>query len=127
MKKWKNLEDKILDKVYVYEAKLTIAEILVRLGAVLVLGAVIIFVIQVLITTLIEQKTLDLLEIFNEDFEIIKTYFQDVVQIFFEELPKKTVLILLIAVTLFIIGFLTFIKNFARIKRKLKALLGHWL
>jgi len=70
-----------------------------------------------------EQKTLDLLIFFSEDFEVIKKYFLDNVFFFWFEMPKFLLLLLLLFFSFFSWVGLTLIKKFPILKNKVKSFL----
>lgn len=122
----KKLEDKILSKVYQFETRRTIFEVIIRIAALIVLLLAGIFVFQVLYTALIEQKTLDVLQIFAEDIETIRDYFGEVLSTLYEETPKDVLLLLVAIMILLILAILTLIVNFEKIKRRTKSILKFW-
>lgn len=122
----KKLEEKILKKVYRFEAKRTLTEIFLKSIAFLFLGLAIFIFGSVFYEILKEQKTFDFLEVFSEDLEVVKRYFLDNISLVFFELPKVLLIILLIFTSLFIFLILTMVKNFKKIKNRVKSLLKHW-
>ncbi len=122
----RKLEKKILKKVYSFETKRTITEIILRIGSILVVIAAGTVVVVSLLRQLIEQQTLDMLEIFQEDKEIIKQYLSDVLNTFYQELPKNETIWVIILFIFFILLILFFIKNFEKINNRIKALKIYW-
>ena len=122
----KNLEKKILKKVYRFDAKRTLCEIFLKSTAFLFLGLAIFVFGSIFYEILKEQKTFDLLEIFSEDFEVIKRYFFDNISLILFEIPKVLLIFLLIFTFLFIFSTLTLVINFKKIKNRVKSLLKHW-
>jgi hypothetical protein len=117
-----NLEKNILKKVYKYEAKKTYKTILI-LWAIFFLAQFLIFILgSTLYHVLKQQETLDLLDLFNENFEIIKENFFDVLYVFYVESPHF-LLFAFISVLLGLLATLFFgIKNFRKIKKRLSAI-----
>jgi hypothetical protein len=119
----KKLEKKILKKVYFWEAKRTIFDLFLKMILFFSSGLFLLIFGQIFFEILNEQKTLDLLNFFNEDFEVIKKYFLDNVFIFFFEMPKFLLLLLLLFLATFSLVILTLIKNFYTLKNKVKSFL----
>lgn len=122
----KKLEEKILKKVYRFEAKRTLSEISLKSIAFIFLGLAIFIFGSILYEILKEQKTFDLFEIFSEDFEVIKKYFFDNVSLIFFEMPKALLIIIFFLISFFIFLLLTMIKNFKKIKNRVKSLLKYF-
>ncbi len=122
----KNLEDKIIKKVYEYETKHTLIDIILRAGAIVATFLLSIFLILLIYERLYEQSTLDVLQLFQEDFEVIRQYFGDVVEVLYYETPKEDLLLFIAAAITFIILVLYFVKNFGKIHRKITSLLNYW-
>jgi len=119
----KKLEKKILKKVYFWEAKRTIFDLFLKMILFFSSGLFLLIFGQIFFEILDEQKTLDLLNFFNEDFEVVKKYFLDNVFIFFFEMPKFLLLLLLLFFAIFSLVILTLIKNFYILKNKVKSFL----
>jgi len=123
----KTLQKQILKKIYSFETKRTILELIVRISSIfLIVGAGTMVFIHIL-QKLAEQQTLDLLQLFQEDIETIRMYIGEIMYTLFEELPKfetvSVLILLIISVTLILIS----IKNFGKIKNKILALKKYWL
>ncbi len=120
------LEKKIVQKVYKLEARRTILEIIIRILLIVLFG----FLGGVFLFQLVNQyriqQTFDLLEIFNEDIEIIKEFFADVIDTFYQETPKETFVLVLIFIILLFIALLTFTRNYGKIKNRMRALMKFW-
>ena len=119
----KKLEKKILKKVYFWEAKKTVFDLVLKMILFFSSGLFLLIFGQIFFEILDEQKTLDLLNFFNEDFEVVKKYFLDNVFIFFFEMPKFLLLLLLLFFAIFSLVILTLIKNFYILKNKVKSFL----
>lgn len=122
----KKLEKTILKKVYSFETKRTITELMVEIGSICLVITAGIFVVSNLIRQLIEQQSLDMFQIFQEDREIVSQYLGDILNTFYQELPKNEVLLGIIFIILFIFLVLIFIHNFERISNRIKALKKYW-
>lgn len=123
----KNLEDKILKKVYQFEANRTLFLISLELVSILLLVLALVVFGQVIIEILVEQKTLDLFQLFGEDFEAIRRYFFDTVYILYLEVPKILLLFWLLFLASLSFLTLTLVKNFSKIKNRVVSLLKYWL
>jgi ABC-type multidrug transport system fused ATPase/permease subunit len=120
----KKLEKKILKKVYFWEAKRTIFDLFLKMILFFSSGLFLLIFGQIFFEILNEQKTLDLLNFFSEDFEVVKKYFLDNIFIFFFEMPKFLLLLLLLFLAIFSLVILTLIKNFYTLKNKVKSFLN---
>lgn len=119
----KSLEKKILNKVYFWEAKRTVFDLILKIILFFSSGLFFLILGEIFIEILKEQKTWDLLNFFNEDFEVIKKYFLDNIFIFWLEIPKFLLLLILFFLVLFSLIILTLIQNFHILKNKVKSLI----
>ena len=119
----KKLEKKILKKVYFWEAKRTVFDLVLKIILFFSSGLFLFILGQIFFEILVEQKTLDLLNFFNEDFEVVKKYFLENIFILFFEIPKFLLLLILIFLSIFSLVILTLIKNFYTLKNKIKSFL----
>ena len=119
----KKLEKKILKKVYFWEAKKTVFDLVLKMILFFSSGLFLLIFGQIFFEILNEQKTFDLLNFFSEDFEVVKKYFLDYIFIFFFEMPKFLLLLLLLFLAIFSLVILTLIKNFYILKNKVKSFL----
>ncbi len=119
----KKLEKKILKKVYFWEAKRTVFDLILKIILFFSSGLFFLILGEIFIEILKEQKTWDLLNFFNEDFEVIKKYFLDNIFIFWLEMPKFLLLLILFFLVLFSLIILTLIQNFHILKNKVKSLI----
>jgi len=117
----KKLEKKILKKVYFWEAKRTVFDLVLKIILFFSSGLFLFILGQIFFEILVEQKTLDLLNFFNEDFEVVKKYFLENIFILFFEIPKFLLLLILIFLSIFSLVILTLIKNFYTLKNKIKS------
>jgi hypothetical protein len=116
------LEEEILKKVYKYEAQRTHKMILSLFLGFMFVQFFIVLTASVLYQTLKEQETLDLLQLFGEDMDIIREYFGDVVYAFWIESPQGLLLTFLILL-LTIFGIIFFVvKNYRKIKNRLASI-----
>lgn len=104
------LTNKVMKKVVAYEVKKTRTWFFkVILGLLL---ALVIFLVSFWLSArdLIQSRTLDLLSLFREDFEIIKDYWQDTLITVWEELPRNIIFICDASIV-FLIALFIFLKN----------------
>lgn len=119
-----NLEDKILHKVYSYEKKRT-GFLILKYALLIGSGSIlIIFVTAQILIILAQQETLSVLDIFHEDVAIIQTYFAEVVNTLYEESPNDLFLTLFTGIVFLSVVLFLCIKNYPKIQRKTKVLLG---
>jgi len=117
----KNLERKILKKVYLWEAKRTVFDLVLKVILFFISGLFLFILGQIFFEILNEQKTFDLLNFFNEDLEVAKKYFLDNIFIFWFEIPKFLLLLILLFLVILFLIYLTLIKNFNILKNKVKS------
>lgn len=113
------LEDKIIKKIYRFEAKKTTGYLLLKFF----LGALFLFLTYIFssitIEILNEQQSFDLLDFFRDDFEVIRRYFFENLFDFYQELPQPLFLLLMISILLLLVIVFVLVKNFKTIKNKL--------
>lgn len=117
-----DLEKKILKKVYTFEKRRTIWDILKFFFLILSGSSFVIFLVYKILSIYYEQQTLDLLELFREDFETIQENILNVTSTFYNEAPKELFAILAVFILFLVIVLLFVSKNFEKIKRRLMAL-----
>lgn len=120
------LEDKIIKKIYKEETQKTVFEVFVRSFLISISILVGIILIRLIFAQYVEQKTLDVLEIFNEDLEIIRNYMGDVITTLYHETPKDLLVLLIAFFTIFVLATLTFIRKFGKIRNKLRSISKFW-
>mgnify|MGYP001026415067 CR=1 FL=1 len=123
----KNLENKILKKIYFWEAKHLTFDLFLKFF--LFLSSFLFFLIlgEILLEILKEQKSFDLLNFYQEDFEVIKKYFFENVFVFWLEIPKFLLLLLFLTLSVFLTIILLVIKNFKIYKNKINNLFTWFL
>ena len=122
----KNLEDRILKKVYVFETKRTIIGSIVKLVLYTLLAGFVFLTGQVILEILSEEGAFDLLQIIQEDIEVVKMYAWDTLYTFYQELPKELSLLFLAGVIILVVSAVMVVKHFKVIKNKMKALFRFW-
>ncbi len=124
MKNKNNLQNKVLKKVYFWELKKTTIDLFLKIILMLGIGFFLLIFFEIFFEILQEQKSFDLFNFYGEDFEVIKRYFLDNVYVFWMEIPKYLLLIILFLFLIFLYLFLTFIKNWSILKNKVKSLIN---
>jgi hypothetical protein len=122
----KKLEDKIIDKVYVFETKKTLLGTLIKIVSVCLLLAATVSFALVVIKTLSEQETLSVIDIFQENVQAIHTYLLDVIYVIFVETPKLHLLFFVIGLLVLVIILWTVAKNARKIGNKIRSLTIYW-
>ncbi len=122
----KTLEDKILNKVYKFETKKTVFQVVGQVGGILIFVFLSYLFISVFLEEILYFNTFDVLKNLTEDFEIAKKTFFDTVFVLYEEMPKETLLFGIISLVIVFILVLIFIKSFVKIRNKLISLLKFW-
>ncbi len=123
----KKLEDRIVKKIFVMETKRTLTEIVIRTAMIIVLALLSVFLVSDIITILVEQQTLDILQLFQEKREVIQKYFGEVMSTLYIEMPKVEIAVTVIIFVLVISCVLLFVKHYKKIKNKVSALKNYWL
>lgn len=118
----KEIEKKIIKKIYRLEARRTFADILFSTMSFFVLIGFFILIISVLSEIIIEQKTFEPFQLLQEEPDIIWKYLASLVEYLYYEIPHA-ILVLLMA-SFVICLYVTFLitKNFIRTKNKLRAI-----
>lgn len=116
------LEKSIIKKVYRLESKRTSLTIVKFLFFFCLITGLLLFAAVTTFNILQEQQTLDLLELFNQDWEIIRNYFFEVASVFYEEMPKNFFALSLLALLAFLVIFILLVKNARKIKNRLNSL-----
>lgn len=122
----KNLENKILKKVYLFETKKTILEIVSRTVLILLVGFFGFIFTSLLVEILNEQGSFDLLDIFSDDWSMVKKYFFDNLSIFFQETPKLILFLSGVFIVITIILIILLFKNFKIIKNKIRSIINYF-
>ena len=113
------LTNKIMKKVVGYEKRRVIGWILaVILGLVIfiITGAVSLWYAA---TILGETKSLELLTLFREDWEVVREFWRETIITFFQELPTDSLIILVVSIIFLLVIIIYSLKRWGRLKRKL--------
>lgn len=122
----KKLENKIINKIYKFETKKTLSQII---GEIIFMALIIfslVFIFSIIIEILSDQKSFDLFNFFQDDLEVIKQYFFQNTWLFARELPLPLICILILLVVIFMLIIYTLFKNFNKIRNKLVSLYKFW-
>src|SRR3972149_9380971 len=119
----KQLEKKILKKIYFFETQQTFLQLFLRILAMVSFFLAGIIWIYYIVQELIYQQTLDIFEIFREDLMIIRENFWEVIGIFTEESPILEIMLAIDTLVISVYLIVKFIVNFVKIKNKLNSLI----
>lgn len=122
----KGVEKRIEHKIYLFETKRTVTEFVLRVGSILLIALGGIFFGIGLVKQLAEQRTFDLLALFQEDKEIIKEFWRDVLGTFYVELPKIPFTVFIVCSIVFLLLVLFFVKNFVKIRNRMRSIISYW-
>ena len=116
------LTKKIMKKVIAFEKRRIIVWITRVFLAILILFLTTGSLFWLITRILGETKTLELLELFGEDWEIIQEFWQETLVTFWIELPLREILIFAVCLTLLILVVVLLIKRFPIIRKKILAI-----
>jgi len=122
----KKLEDKIIDRVYVFETKKTLLSAVIKIVSIGMLVIATSTFALVIIETLNEKETFSVIDIFQENLQAVHTYLLDVVYVFFVEIPKLHALFFIVGLFVLVAVLWVFVKNMTRIRNKVRSLLRYW-
>ncbi|MGB9883011.1 MAG: hypothetical protein ACPLRN_00640 [Microgenomates group bacterium] len=118
-----NLKEKILKKVYFWELKRTTIDLFLKIIILLISGLFLFVFSEIFFEILNKQKSFDLFNFYGEDFEVIKRYFLDNIFVFWIEMPKYLLLLILFSLLIFFYLGLTLLKNRCILKNKIRSFL----
>lgn len=121
----KKLEKKIIEKTYAYETRHTLGSLLIKILLIIISAISAVILAQAIMIQYQTQQTLDLLQIFSEDFEVVKKYLGEVIQTFYEETPKRLLLLFTIFLVIGIFLILTLVKNFGKIRNRIRSIIRY--
>ena len=116
----KKLEDKIIDRVYVFETKKTLLSAVIKIVSIGMLVIATSTFALVIIETLNEKETFSVIDIFQENLQAVHTYLLDVVYVFFVEIPKLHALFFIVGLFVLVAVLWVFVKNMTRIRNKVR-------
>lgn len=122
----KNLEKKIIKKIYYFETRQTLCQLFFRLGVMIGLTVLGIFLITFTIRELTQLQTLDLLEIFFEDVGVIKENIWEVSGTILQEIPAAEILFAISSLILAVVLLVKLMQNFVKVKNKINSLINFW-
>lgn len=118
------LDDKINNKIYNFETRRTGLQIIVPIVLLIGLFLISFFSFQVIWDSLAEQSSLDVLEIFQEDIEVIRKYYWEAMSVIYHEIPKINLGILLAALVFIFLLIWFVMKNFSVMKNRMRSILN---
>ncbi|MFA6005690.1 MAG: hypothetical protein WC775_04365 [Patescibacteria group bacterium] len=122
----KKLEDKILNKVYVFETKKTFMSAMVKIMSVCMLLVATGTFAYMIIQTFIERETMSVIDIFQENMQALHTYILDVAYVILIETPQPHMAFFIIGIVALFITLWVFIRNRSRISNKIRSLVRYW-
>lgn len=120
------LEKKIIKGIFSYETRHTLLSVVFRLLAILSFTLAGIIWAYFIIQELIYQQTWDIFEIFREDLAVIRENIWEVLGTFSEEIPKIDIILAVCTLVLAVYLALKFVKNFAKVKNRIKSIIKFW-
>ncbi len=117
MKKSK-LEDRIIGRVYRMETKKTFWYILSRAFVFLLSLFVVYIFASVLFEIFNEQGSMDLINFWGDDLEVVYRYLFDNIAVFLSETPREILLVLLLTITGLVYLSYKIVSNFRSIRNK---------
>ena len=76
---------------------------------------------------LVRQQTLDIFDLFYEDFVVIKENMAEILSTFYQELPIIEVIVAFITTIFLLILSIKLIVSIPRIKNKIRSIVKYWL
>lgn len=122
----KELEKQIIKEVYRIETEKTIGYLVTRILLVVFLSVSVFFLSSVTFDVLNEQSSFDLVSFFGENLETTQRYFVTNVTDFYQELPQPLFTLAVLSAVGFIGMVLIIVKNYPKIKNKVKSLYKFW-
>lgn len=122
----KKLEDKIINKIYSYEAKVILIKTILKIITLFIVWLLIFIFSSAIIEDLLAHNSFDFLQLISEDFEIFRNFIVDAIYVFYLEIPKLLLSILFIVIIILLVLTIHTIINFCKIKNKIKAIFKYW-
>lgn len=123
----KNLEDKILDRMYAMETKKTSLSLFGKILLFTVSAFLAYILLQVLVEVFIEGNTFSVFEIFQDDIEVIIGQIGTIAYVVFEETPKLLLAFFIAAAVAACAVLLTFVRNFGKMRHKIASIIRYRL
>jgi len=117
-----DLSNIVMSRIAKIEKKRTRAWILRFSLMLVILTLILLGVLWVIAQDIMEEKTLELLQLFLEDREIIADYWQDTLSIFWQELPHWWLVVAFILTFIAVVYLLSSRKKQQLLRRKMKEL-----
>lgn len=116
------LTNKIMMKVVGYEKRRVVSWILTILVGFIVFLAIAAISLWYTAVILGQTKSLELLTLFREDWEVIREFWRETIITFFQELPTDSLIILVVSIILLLVIIIYSFKRWGRLKRKLSSI-----
>lgn len=116
----KSMEKDIIKKIYSFEKERIYKTILFSVGFFILFFTVFITAFVSAYSILKEQKTLDVLILFTQPFEVIKENVNDVIEVLYIETPKNYIILIVVSFIFLLAIILYFIKNKGKIITRIK-------
>ena len=113
------MEKDIIQSIYQFESKRTTRNIFFFAFIIVALLFLITFFANLAYEILKEQQTLDLLSVFQEDFEVIQNNIGDIIDTFWEESPQTLLFLLFFFIMAFLTTLYLITANFKKIKNRI--------
>lgn len=123
----KTIEKKIIDRVYQYETRKTFVQLFLEVTVTIALISIILIPILALFEIFTEQKTFELLHLFEEDQEVIRKYFWETLSTFYQETPKIILLIIILGLICLVSLLIYIIRHFSYFRNKVVNIIKYWI
>lgn len=122
----KNLENKIMDQVYVVEAKRTGLSLGAKLIGFIFVGGAVLFLVQIIREYVEEGGIINMFAIISEDRDVFATHIGGVVRVLFDEVPSPLMIAAVMGIVMCALIVLTIVLNFEKIRNRIRAVVLHW-
>lgn len=113
------IEKEIIQNIYTFESKRTMRNIFFFAALIIALVLLILLSAELTYEILNEQQTLALLQVFQEDLEIIKENFGNILDTFWQESPQFLLFLLFFFIMAFLTTLYLIAVNFKKIKNRI--------
>ncbi len=119
------LDDKIINKVYNFETKRTGKNVLLTAILFVVVIFSVITAFQIMLEEVLAEKSLDMLDIFQEDIEVIKMYYGEALHVIYDSVPKFHLIIFISGSIIILFLLILTIFNFSRIRNRIRSIISY--
>lgn len=120
------LENKIVKKIYGFETKKTLIPFLIKAGAIVFFGLTGFAMVLLVIQELVQEQTFDLLQLFQEDFSVIRENIGNVLSVFFQEVSWDRLILAVIILSITVYLIIKLFRNLRTVKNKLRSIIKFW-